>query len=629
MKKAFEIKVYIIFWAVTLSAIILATVYQSAFLYRDYSRLVSAIRIKLPSTIIIGICAQIVLIRICSSLRKNIDSFTRNADKNTEAVKIIQRKISGIEAVFITINSAGFIAGPIFTLVFYYLKGVYYKPLEIFFLVSCHVFLGLSACLVQISLLHMVFQKIQESLQVYEMIKELKKMPILTYRIITFTVQLLLPIILLGGFIYGIVTCINNNTLDLQTDSLKLYKEFFLQLVIYVIIITDIHYVLAREEKSKLYQLKNSLKQNLQKKDSGGSLIRIISYDDYGEIASLINTYTQTLDNLIFTLTSAGKTVGESSAELQSTVSDSEKTLETMKFLNKEVFSVVESENTAVEQASEAVQLFYESVKSVDASVTEQSAVVEENSASISQLGANIASVVSIADKAANETDVLQKTISEGSRCLEESVRAVQKMRESSSSVVSSIKIIETIAAQTNLLAMNAAIEAAHAGESGKGFAVVAGEIRKLAEQSTKSVKEISAVLMTMAESIEVSHDSSHKTEDVFKRIRESITTTTQVIHEVNSAMKEQKYAADEMQSSMATLIKATQNIKNQIENQSLHSTKMNSSFAILKNSMINLREKTLKQQEKDAVLEEAMQNLHRVNGKNSEAVNNLIQAVQ
>lgn len=83
------------------------------------------------------------------------------------------------------------------------------------------------------------------------------------------------------------------------------------------------------------------------------------------------------------------------------------------------------------------------------------------------------------------------------------------------------------------------------------------------------------------------------------------------------------------LQTSMATLIKATQNIKTQIENQSSHSFKMNQSFALLKTAMDNLRDKTQLQQQEDSALEEAMHNLHLVKTKNSEAVDGLMKAVQ
>lgn len=98
---------------------------------------------------------------------------------------------------------------------------------------------------------------------------------------------------------------------------------------------------------------------------------------------------------------------------------------------------------------------------------------------------------------------------------------------------------ISNIAAQTNLLAMNAAIEAAHAGDAGKGFAVVAGEIRKLAESSSTNVKDISTVLKNMVQEIQAATESSIKTRDSYESITAEIEEVSHGLSEINASTQE------------------------------------------------------------------------------------------
>ena len=122
--------------------------------------------------------------------------------------------------------------------------------------------------------------------------------------------------------------------------------------------------------------------------------------------------------------------------------------------------------------------------------------------------------------------------------------------------------IIQNIAAQTNLLSMNAGIEAAHAGEAGKGFAVVAGEIRKLAEESSSHGKTISNMLKDLKEKIERVSDSASVIEKHFDSISELVEKTKAMEHTIMDAMNEQNKGNEKILHTIDVINEVTHQVK-------------------------------------------------------------------
>ncbi len=230
---------------------------------------------------------------------------------------------------------------------------------------------------------------------------------------------------------------------------------------------------------------------------------------------------------------------------------------------------------SSINQISENIEGVKEQVFNQSAGVTETSATMEEIIRTINSLDLRIANqvkslehlveIIEDNDKANAETrnilDTNDRLISElvnestrGQEVIAASENEVHKILDESGSLLEASSIIQNIAAQTNLLAMNAAIEAAHAGDAGKGFAVVSDEIRKLAEESSSQAKLITESLKNLSIEIQTVSKSSENISDSFMSIFEKV---NQVKTQSNDIMS----IAENSQKKSSTLINLVDNV--------------------------------------------------------------------
>jgi methyl-accepting chemotaxis protein len=191
--------------------------------------------------------------------------------------------------------------------------------------------------------------------------------------------------------------------------------------------------------------------------------------------------------------------------------------------------------------------------------VENQSRDISQASSAIEQMAANINSVTNTLINNAANVNTLKEASEVGKAGLHEVATDIQEIFRESEGLLVINAVMENIASQTNLLSMNAAIEAAHAGDAGKGFAVVADEIRKLAENSSEQSKTIGAVLKKIKASIDKITKSTGNVLTKFEAIDTSVKTVSQQEENIRNAMEEQEQGSKQLLQSAGGLKETTQ----------------------------------------------------------------------
>jgi methyl-accepting chemotaxis protein len=187
---------------------------------------------------------------------------------------------------------------------------------------------------------------------------------------------------------------------------------------------------------------------------------------------------------------------------------------------------------------------------------------VSRASSAIEEMVANIASVTDTLVKNSANVTTLTESSEVGRAGLQEVASDIQEISHESEGLLEINAVMENIASQTNLLSMNAAIEAAHAGEAGKGFAVVAAEIRKLAESSSAQSKTISDVLKKIKNSIDKITKSTTNVLNKFEAIDSSVKTVALQESNIRNAMEEQGQGSKQILDGIEQVTEITRNVK-------------------------------------------------------------------
>jgi len=220
------------------------------------------------------------------------------------------------------------------------------------------------------------------------------------------------------------------------------------------------------------------------------------------------------------------------------------------------------NQSSSVTQTNATMEQVASNINKLNKDVERQTGAVSQAASALEQVIANIQSVTTTLARNAANVEALKESSETGRSSLQDVADDISAIARESESLMEINSVMENIASQTNLLSMNAAIEAAHAGDAGKGFAVVAEEIRKLAESSSEQSKTIGSVLKKITESMDKITRSTDNVLNKFEAIDEGVNTVAQQEQVIRNAMEEQSQGSKEVLQASGVVGEITQQVK-------------------------------------------------------------------
>lgn len=278
----------------------------------------------------------------------------------------------------------------------------------------------------------------------------------------------------------------------------------------------------------------------------------IRSNERYNKIEGLISTSNDGIAIGEKLVTSTDNTslsiekINENLLNIQSEINDLHLDIKSSQDANTDIISLTQKVNSNIDE--------------YNSSITESSSAIEEITVSINNI-----SNTTVAKK--EGITKLVKTANDGEQEMNKAVESINFVSEKAQDILGIIKVIVNIANQTNLLAMNAAIEAAHAGDAGKGFAVVADEVRTLAEQTNNNIKIITETLKKSTDGILEASEINKKAAEFFHKITFDVVEVQNSMEEIISGMSELTTGTGEIMQGVTNIVKMSSEIRESTKN--------------------------------------------------------------
>lgn len=284
--------------------------------------------------------------------------------------------------------------------------------------------------------------------------------------------------------------------------------------------------------------------------------------DEVSKLSGSLNEFLARLSALVENIRHQSGKTKQSSTNVQMLMDNADKTMQDIMAAITQIKQMTELQAELVDDSAARSVEMANATQKQNAQIAEQVTVINYSSGRIEEMIASIEIIAQNFEKSNEQFDALNDQTEIGKKEVLTLKETVSSLREESEVVVEANGTIQSIASQTNLLAMNAAIEAAHAGEAGLGFAVVADEIRKLAENSSSQSKVIADNIKKLQESVDLAVKSTTATENSFDEIYTSVKLVSDIERNIKHAVDKEAEGGKQILSGITHIRNATDEIE-------------------------------------------------------------------
>jgi len=350
--------------------------------------------------------------------------------------------------------------------------------------------------------------------------------------------------------------------------------------------------------------------------------------DEIGEASHFFNQTIAKIRSLVVSIKAQASTMEDIGVDLAGNMSETASAINEIAANIQSVRSRVLNQSASVSQTNATMEQVTSNINRLGEQVEKQTHAVSQSSSAIEEMLANIQSVTATLVKNADNVKELRASADSGRSSVQEVAGDIQEIARESEGLLEINSVMENIASQTNLLSMNAAIEAAHAGEAGKGFAVVADEIRKLAESSGEQSKTIGTVLKKIKASIDKITRSTDNVLQKFEVIDQGVKTVAEQEEIIRSAMEEQGEGSRQVLQAAGQVNELTGQVKGGSEEMLIGSREVIRESHNLQHMTEEITNGMNEMATGAEQVNRAVTSVNELSGRNRENISNLVEAV-
>lgn len=555
LNKNYGIKIFLYTFFSIFIALIFYSLLIPKILFYSVNETLHFVKKMFTTGLLVGLVASSIVYFYYKPAQKYIKIYLKNRDK--ESFEKILKVTNGITTFIFFV---GVLFYPLGTLIntldiLLNLKKDYIIQLVARYILATNW--GLINGLITARLLEIILHQIRSDIEIYNLEDKIFKTYYFSISKRLFTPLLFLFLMIIncsGFFIYF------NSTkfISFKDTILKIFSIYMLLLVLFCVII----FIIIAEYQGSLKKLLSQMNNLAKGKFDFNRRILINSFDDVGFLTSYMNQIIDNLEKLFNEIKIDTNFVSSSISNMNEMIQTS---TNIMNSLNQSSTLIQNNYNTQEKIIKDITNGLNETIKTIEATINNIEQQNEKISLVDNKLNDFLEDIKSTNSKTLETKDEFENLFSLFNKCFEQvelSSKYIKELAEFSKKINKTIGIINSIAEKTNLLSMNASIEAAHAGKYGEGFAVVANEIRNLSENTASSSTEIVTMIKNMDEKIIFINENFNSLTNTFNVIINTIKKSKDIIEELFNNSKKQLENSKSTNENLKDLMILTQKIK-------------------------------------------------------------------